>query len=97
MTFEVEVASGGYIYQGAWQLGKYPMLAINTEVNSCLKPCHNITQNDDFLTRLLLQRLQYYRAQIPREFLGSEKQRLFGVLGSKLGRVFNAIHCFSTY
>ena len=34
---KVEVASGGYFNRAAKRRGKYPLLAIDTEVNSCFR------------------------------------------------------------
>ena len=49
---------------------RYPLLATDTEVKRCL----SIYQNNEMmiLTHLSLQRLQYFRAQIPRVLLEGE-------------------------
>ena len=49
------------------------------------------------LTHLFLQRVQYFRPQIPRALHGGEEQRtkVIQSLSSQSERVFNAIHCIS--
>lgn len=68
------------IYQAAKRWGKYPSLATNTLVNGFfkykLKQWNNIAQKADFAS---LQRLQYYRTQMPNELLRGEQQSIFRV------------------
>ena len=62
---------------------KYPPLTTNTKVNSCFSVYESseIIYHEKMVltTHLFLQWLQYFQAQIPRELLGDEKQRIFGV------------------
>ena len=51
------------IYRGVKWRGKYPPLATDSEI---------IQHKNMILTHLFLQRLQHFRAQIPRELLGGE-------------------------
>ena len=48
-------------------------------------------------THLFLQRLEYFLTQVPRVLLGSEQQRILGVLVANQGASSTQTFCFSTY
>ena len=62
---------------------KYPPLTTNTKLKSCFSiyQSSEIIQHEKMILtpHLILQWLQYFWAQIPRELLRDEKQRIFGV------------------
>lgn len=77
------------IYQAAKRWGKYPSLATNTLVNGFfkykLKQWNNIAQKADFAS---LQRLQYYRTQMPNELLKGWTAKHIQSLSSQSKRAY---------